>query len=982
MSNFDVMEAVRLAARTPYAMTRVGLDYLEARLNGVSVPDPMSPLIQQLEISSAQACIHIEESFATDRRRYLALARVMRDLYAHASDYDLVTRFSQPGSVNINFIYPKEEIVRQMVEVPSTKMRKVVIPRNTTIFVDNDLALINLYPIEIRQPVHKGVASDKAPLTIVYNTDLKTPLQTLDDNVVKWDTITDPSGREYLNIRAHMLQLKRVSNIDSLEGDALNFDYNRPIEDKFHFARVFWSADGKVWNEFAITHNEFIYDVRVPTVIITVEENIVNFRIPPVYINSGKIPAGASIRTDMYLTYGEFSKDLSTLQAKSFSVDYPADIDDPTLERYSAPIRQLEHSIYSTESVDGGANGMSFNQMYQIIGNNANNVEIPITSAQIVTRLNNIGFDVIRNRDDLTDRVYLASKTLQPSPKSAFRSAISSGILSLETTLDSLVQYPGVWDNNKRVTISPDTLFKINEGILSILPGEQYPDKVAKTTENLINLINSGYYVFSPFHYVLDTNSDNFDLRAYYLQEPKQLSREFLSENKTTQLEISTTQFSIDRTPTGYCLTVMALVGANFKDLKPEQYFAQLGFIPDGESNYAYLNGRFAGSLNNKGADYYVWKFDFETTFDLDEKDNLIVKNFSIFTSEKRDLPLPMNTVFTLTYSVTDYLIDGLEHSDVDSYLGKALLPQDIYGVSVEKVEIVLGKALNSFWANHRSLGGNYEIKRYPEDVLGWYEKDEYATDPTTGKRIFEIVDGKVQFTLLHHKGDPIMGPDGKQTILFYKGAPILDENNNVQPISDRPVLRRIDLFMVDGVYYYANDASSIADVKYVPTSIVDEYIHRLETTMNNRKLEKTLIYMYPKKTIGAVSVLVDDAVNVSIQALLSFVVTIYATDDGYNDMDFQRSFENVISQTISNVLKNRTVSSSAIIAQINQNADERICGFDLKIYSGSKEVVTATMVDDSYRASIRRLAALGDDGKIIVKEDIKFQWDNHLPTE
>lgn len=978
MADFDILQRTRLAVRNPWAFVQTGIDYVEYRLNGQVVPDPLSPMVQQLEISSAQTCTHIEESLAGDRRNYSVLARTMRDLYANASDYDMADRWSQPGGVNMHVMFPREELVNSMVTVPGSQLRKVVIPRNTEIIIDNQTSLILLHPIEIRQPVHKGITNTKAPLMIVSNTDLKSPLLSLNDNVVDWFSTRSPEGREFLDITMEMLQLKRTVTKDSIEGGT--YVFNRPYDDFFHNTRVFFGSDIGGWTEFAITYSEFIYQATKPTVIVTVEENVVNYRIPPVYINNGRVPEGTGIRFDVYSTKGPVNRDLSTLQAASFKTNWTEDLDDSSLEPYSAPIRNIEYTLYSDKQLTGGSLGLTFNQMWEMIINNVSIIDVPITPAQIESRLSTLGFDVIKNRDDLTDRVYLASKTLMPDNASTFTSAPSCGVLALQTKIDDLVNYPGVHNNGNRVTISPATLFRINDGILSLVEEDKYPNKLANTTETLVNTINSAHYAFSPLHYVLDVNDDNFDLRPYRLENPKQTTREFVHENETTQLEISTTAFEIERTDDGYLLTIVAQVGANWQALDPAKRFAQVGFIPYGEVNYAYLNGSYKGRIEQNNVVYDAWEFPIHCTFDLDRNDNLIVDNFAIFTAVPRSLPMPLSSEFILTYSVTDYIVDGLDFSDVDGYLGKPLLPSDIYGVTVEKVGIELGVALKSLWANRRSLGGATEFKKYAQDVMAVWEEDEFEIDPISKARKFTIDSkGNVQFTKLHAKGDPVM-VEGKQKVLHPKDSLIIDPATDQPiPISERPILRLAEMFFVDGVYYYANDNVSKTDLLFLVDSIIDTYIPSLET-LSKRKLEKTKIYLYPKKTLSKIPVLIDDAVEVTIQSQLSFQFVLYATETGYRDEEFRGMVESVCNSAISAVLKNRTVSTSAITTKISSNVDDRLAGFKLTMISDKKEVTTFTTSDDSYRSTVRRLAALGDDGKIVVKEDIKFEWDLHLP--
>jgi hypothetical protein len=117
----------------------------------------------------------------------------------------------------------------------------------------------------------------------------------------------------------------------------------------------------------------------------------------------------------------------------------------------------------------------------------------------------------------------------------------------LSTTLSKLSSSATVKNNNRRITILPETLYKLTEGVIEVVSDEEMAKIKNYNIDQVASLINSGTYMYSPFHYVLDVNDNVFDSRAYYLDSPVIKSRSFIAENETTAIEVSTGSYSIEK---------------------------------------------------------------------------------------------------------------------------------------------------------------------------------------------------------------------------------------------------------------------------------------------------------------------------------------------------------------------------------------------------------------------------------------------------
>lgn len=963
MDTLDLPALLEQAIRNPAGLQRVAIDYIQSRLDGDTIPDPLAPLVQLLEIASAQTVVGMNQSLALDRERYALLAATTRDLYKVMSDKDYMNRFAMPSKAPLYLWLDRDLAISLMEPVGTTGVRKLTIPRYTTFTILNEYSFTLLYPIEIRQ-----INSDS--LQVVYNTDILSPLQTLGDNVIPWYNSVDAEGTRRIRLDIEVLQLKRTfSYFQTLDGAANNF--SMLFDDQYFYARVFRKV-GKTWVDMRTTHTEQMHDARYPTAFLKVDTGAVNIVIPPIYFANGMVTD--EIRVDIYTTRGALEVPISQIDPSKYNWDFGDDLDDPSQAAYWKGLPNLSMTVFSDGLIHGGSDGMDFETLREVVISRATNIDTPIMPGQVAAKLQLNGYGVMTGRDDLTTRIFYATRPSPSNPASKFPVPISSGIVTMQNSMEFLSGMPGVYDNGNRMTISPKMLMVVSKGVTTVVAAENYPEVIATTTDNLISQVNSLDYIYTPFHYVLDASGDNFQVRAYYLENPILKLREFLSENQKAGFSVSTQAFSISRTTTGYQLLVNCLPSTAYEKLTQSQVHLQLGFIPAGESEIAYQNGTLLGIING----VWTWQFLFDTKFDLTLTDDLIVQNFFMFTTDRRETNLPLTTRFLLIHSITDFTESVIPESDVDSYVGRFLLQGDANGIQLEAITLELGTPLTNLWRGNRTVGGSRVFLTYDEDVLDTYSSDVYVLNPSTGKPDFTIVDGKIQYQLLHRKGDPKMGSDGKQLIKFYKGQVKVDPiTEEPVVVSERPTLRILDLFVMDGRYFYANDETSLADRKYLPDRIADTYLPAIMDIVG-KGFERTAFSFFPRTTIGEINVIVDDSRSVMISSRLSLTVKTYLTDLVYNSTEYKTKIESMISSVINRMLMPETVSILDIMAQLRAECDEDVKGIELQMMSGGEEVNTFSAGDESVRSSIGRLLVLRDDGSLGLKEDITFSHLRH----
>lgn len=962
MSDYDIEAQIALAATNPESFARVGLDFLSFRLNGDVLPDVNNPLVDLLTITSTQAAEHIQQALALDRRHYPVLAATFADLYGHMSDADYLDRFADPGMVTVQYIVELDSITNAMVEVTSAGLKKVVIPRYTEIIPGGEYTLTLLYPIEIRQLPHDG-------LQVVYNTDLSSPIQALSDNLLTYRYITDQNLTKYLQIDIPLYQLARTKNIEEIITAKSRFAF--PFTDSYFYCRVFQGTSG-AWVEMETTHSQQVYSATTPTAVLQVGDGVLNVTIPPIYFTNSSV--SGNLRVDIYTTRGNVVKDLTNFDPATYRLTWGTDDDDVALQNYSASVPNLPYAVSSVDILEGGTNGLDFATQRERVIDNATPSQLkqPITPAQVKAKLSRLGFDIVLAQDDLTVRMYLATASLPASIDSRFTSGVGVAVASIQTTMASMVQVKGVNDNGDRITVTPDVLFNYASGVLSLVDDNARPDVTNLTPDTLVNALNLGSYAYTPFHYVLDTTANDFAFRAYYLTSPVQTSRRFVQDNATLLIEVNTSGFDIQKTATGYRLTVTITGGSSYTDLTDDQRYLQLAFTPPGETDYAYLNGTFMGITGTTA----VWTFDILSDFDLDTDDQLIVKNFAMYDNGPTNFALPLDTEFLLLNIVANYTQGGYVQTSMDALLGMSLLPSDAKGLSQEFVTIKLGTPLTNLWRGARTLAGSYVYQTWANDVFDYYTADEYVLDANGVPEYVTNPDGSITLTILHAKGSPKLNADGSQKILHEKGSPVLDTNGQPVAVSPRPVTRILDFFVMDGNYFYANNEQDVADATYVATNIADTMLPKIQSLP---VLEKTDIYLYPKKSVGSIAVVIDDGVDKNINSALSFGLKFFLSGTAFRDESYRQALMTSSSATLNAGVKLAVVSVSKLTDMLYDaiNNDDNVTGFELTMFSDGAAISTFTVSDSSVQASVGRLIQYGDDGKFKIIENIDYVWKN-----
>lgn len=949
----------------PSNIQRTILDYLDEITNGtVDIVDPTNPFVFLLESSSVNTALAINENVINLRKQYPSLSLTEEEIYLHMSDKDFVNRFAVPASANFTFMIKVNDILQKAVYDTSENCFKVVMPRDTQVTIEN-LVFTLQYPIEIKR-FNNGVVQ------ITRDADIPSPLQTLTGNIVDYTVRRDLDNTDWVVFHLPIQQFKITSNYFTTQ-ETVTFSQNIVFEDQYYYARVYQRNNNTLnqWVELNTTHTDQVFDNYSPTAVLKVFSNYLNISIPSIYLTNNAI--SGDIRIDIYTTKGDITLNLSNYKLVSFGTRLVAINEERDFTPYVKAMAETGHVVFSSETISGGTNGIDFNTLRErVIFNSVGDRQLPITNIQLEAHVNNQGFDLIKNVDVVTNRLFLATKKLPRPINTKLLTSASIGISTFVTNINYLKTLNTVTNNDVRLTLLSKNLYLNNNGIIKILTENEINAIKVLPKPAMVSEINSKQYLYTPFYYVLDSSQREFELRAYHLDQPIAKDISFLKQNETLQLIVNTESYKLEKIPTGYRLIIVTKSGNFYKQVADNLVNVQLAFYPIGESNLAYING----VLLNKTTDgERIYSFDIETNHDIDSNDRLCITNSKMFNNENIKTWINLNGVFNILHT-TSSINNGFIADNTDTLVGKFLLPNGSVGNTHEKINLILGYSLKNLWSRSRTLVSGLEYETYPTDVAMVYTQEVYATDPVTGSIFSVNGTGDLVYNILHHVGDPVLDINNQPVFKHRRGDVVLDTNGNPLLLSELKTDKEIDLLHVDGKYYFADDESFI-EYKNELSAVINTWITSDIKSIQDILLEQTKIFFYPKTTLGLVKVYPDNITESNIKAEQSFTLDLYVKDKIYKDNNIRQELINDVVTILDDYIDRMTINITELILILKERFSDTVESIDIRGLGGSNNYQVITLAQEHNRLCLKKKIVLQEDNSLIIKEDVTVNFYN-----
>lgn len=965
MDRNEFQNSISILNRDPIHMQRMMIEQIEkayGKEGGVfDTTTPLTHLVQMTAEITASFC---DSTKTIARRQYPSLAVTPDDLAHHMADEDYVGRFAIPSTAPITIMMRMDEIMTKMVDT-GNNTSKLVIPAGSTVTVTDTDVFTFTHPVEIRKLTHGG-------LTCLYDNSDPSPFHDLTTNQVRWDitplhgdTHDERQGIDYLLLRVDLLQYKTKSKLVPVSA-AMSFQETIAFEDQYFHTRV-WNSVGGKWVEMATTHSDYVYDPLRPTAVLSVANGKVKVTIPPIYLTNQAVQEEVLI--EIYTTKGDHTVVMSGMDSSEFILEL-ARTRDPDQSKYVAPLQAVqERFVFSEGYTQGGRNAMTFLELRERVMNNSMGPQsIPITTMQAQAKLSRMGYDIVTRTDVVTRRVFAASRPL-PKPTIGLRAPMNIAVPRWTIQLSTLENEPSVYYNGDRATITPKTLFKYQNGRVSLVTQSTIDAITSLPTDSLIEHLDNNQYMYTPYYYVLDQSGDVFRNRVYDFGEPKFDSVVFRSENDTLAIWASVQGRRVERTDNGWRVAITTKSGNGFKEMADVDIVGQLAFRPRSEGQRVYVNHtEIIRDKNNE----IIFIFDLVTNYDVTEDNLVVLSNFRMGSEDHRDQLVELDQSYDFFIAITNPRLPNQKSSSIDQLIGRGILDGDWMGYYHESFVIEIGTPLTSIWSRSRPVVSQQEYRRYDRDVYLVYEKDEYERD-ANGELVYSIDNGKPKLRLIHAKGDQVLDGNGNPIVLHERGSLMLADGAPIL-VEDRNLLQEIDLTLFDGLYWFATAQS---DIDY-RNNVADTMVRWIVDDLNPIKkvlLDATDIYFRPKETMGNVAVIIGENDRTTMEATRSIFVTYYISKTVYRDSRLREAIVDMTSQVLSEALTKPVVTISGIVSDLHTTIGSDVIEVKVEGFEGQSVI---TMLDDSSRLSVGKRAIALPDGSITIQEDITVNFVLH----
>ena len=699
------------------------LNVLELCLNGYDIVDATNPFIFLMEASATCTAAAISASESSVRKQYPLLAQTASDLYNHMSDNDFVGIYATGATGTVEIMLPYSQVLTNGVYLNnSTNVQTVTIPRDTQISVNGINLGIN-YPININ--VLEGTIVET-----VYDTTITSPLAKVSANLLVNTTIIYQNTK-YLKITVPVTQYTNASYIYPIN-PITNFSKTITFSntDSYYYTRVYINNGNNKWTEVQTTYSPFVYDISIVTFLLSVVDNTLTVTLPTIYQTNNI--GGTSVRIDLFTCIGVLDVDLSQVAISSFSAKWQ-DFDTLNPNPGTIPLSSINDIyIFATDVLTGGSNASTLEQIRQNVIYHTNSTVAPVRLTDVNIGLSKLGYSVQKIIDSVTDRVFIASKGLPNIINNGLNITplitnfivsfnLSGGLIGGGYTQSLIVQ------NNSRTTITPNTIYNNVNGNVTILSDSQLTTLNSLTPTQLVNTLNTNYYYYSPFHYIIDYTQSVLTVRPYYLQNPIVYGSNSIAFNTVRNYNISTLTSNITLSGNQYILTLTASVPSNITGV-----ICQLAYVDAVSGTTLYLNT----SSSSVGANGAYFTFTLNTTFDVNQNNQLEITGMMNTLNSSASVYVDLEAVFNVFYLVTGSNT-GLTTTFDNLYFISSGMPS-VIGATYETITTNFGSYLANLYCYNTEILSPLNYQTYSTKVYATYTENVYATD-TNGNYEFTV---------------------------------------------------------------------------------------------------------------------------------------------------------------------------------------------------------------------------------------------------
>lgn len=965
-------EMINLRANPDMALRRLINTYERRKDNETTIVDASNAFVFLLECGVAEMSASMLHAESLHRAMYPKLANTQEEIYPHMKTADFAKRFALPAA-DTEFIalLSKGEIMSLAVYDEINNVRKIVIPKHTVITVGGTPFSIH-YPIEIRVMENGGI-------TCLWDIDGVDELKLLPTNVIEHDIYREATSQdEFLRLffKADQFYVTQYF-VEVMASTGTHARFN--FLDDFWYCKVFNLSSNGNWEQIETTHSEQTYPEDKLTAVLKVVDNVLDVSIPTIYEDTPLL--GKKLKVHVYTTKGKMYHNLADEPAQMYNVTFRdlTGSQGAVLDKFSAPLEVLTlFSVVSTDYADGGRGALTTEELKERVIHRTDSKQVPVTPPQLEVAMSDKGYTIVPVVDNLTDRVLVCYSDMPKPEKAMSKDAAGTMVATTMLQMDDIRNLDTVVSNTDSLTILPETLYRIDNDQISIVSDLERKRLDSLSVTEVMNEANAAQYLYTPYHYVLDTSHDTFSCKGYYLDAPKVNSRYFITNNTTVPEYFSSVGYELTKTDKGYRIKMVTQMSERLFKMNPNLLHTQLAFTPPGEITRAYANGLYIGVT---AANQRVYQFDIETSYVIDRQDLMYLNNFRMSKDDVVSHGTELAQVFDMFLLCSDASIrraPNFANSEIDVIVGSDFLPKDAVALSHESLTINFGTQLGELSTQSRTLNVGARYRTYATDVPWTYTEDKYEMDPDTGMEKIYFQDGKAVMNKLHSKGDIIYEDDGvTPSIRYHAGTTMKDEMGKPIPLGDGGLIRHCEMMFVDGKYRYATEPAIQQYRKQLAESIVRSIENDIKTG-HAEMLGRTKLYLAPRRTMGKAMAISDSSIDSYIDLEQTIKVDYWLTQNNHDNLELRQAIVETTREIIVTELKSNTVTIDGMLEKLRNRIGSDIIGCRIYPLAGDLQMTTVTLRDKSVNLSTKKRLELQADGISVVREAIDVNFIRH----
>ncbi len=929
----NIKEELELYKLDPGKSMRALVDTIEAISDGELVlVDPTNPFVMSLEATAVTTANAIQESNVLFRRSYPSLSTEPEDLFHHMADAEEYGIFATPSETILRFMVNKQELITYGIRNEEQNTYEIVIPSETVVTVSNtQLTTLN--------QIHILLAGN---VSYVENSVGKTEASESGIGNLNSKTISDNNGIEWIVFDTLVKQVS-VESHEELLLRAVHFSKEYELEDKYYTCEIAMKSilTNNEWEILRTSHSDIIFDPEVPTIAIRYLNNKLRVTIPRTYLMSKKIEG--ELRITIYTTKGDI-----TLPLNKFGIDdFTTDLGPSGQSFLSLPVDNITILAFGRHTLDSGSNNRTMTEMRdKIVTHSTGLLDIPITEYEIIEKGRLKGYNVIKVLDLVTERNYVASKNFTKVVAEDIETVPEGFMNTVRLFIPEINNDEHFLQIGDGLVITSNTIFKNENGIMTILPIDEEVSLINLSNTQLIMKVTEADLFFTPFYYMLDKKDTVFNTRIYDLDSPRLEDLVIVNKNTSEGPSVNVDRFVVSKHSLGYEVTFTLIVNSGLSDTDVEGFYIQLKLPIENSDEGIFYH------LSKDDNNFYTVVI--ETDHYVDDCNKININNGDCLLS---DVSCKIHADVEIIIYTEELFETALPYDPTNELLFHNF--PTVTALTKQKITLIFGDHLEYLWDNVNLNYSSRKFLSYNNDQFAYYDEDIYERNPETGE-IFTLTDETgdgfletIDYNILHNKGDQMFDELGDPIYIHREGELIKDENNNFIIDLDAGLERYLDVYMLEYDYRASGKVDHRVSINTAIQNLKSWLLIDL-VTLNEEILEQTTIYYRPPKSIRNNKILKDQIVY-SIPHRVSPVITIYEQGQELLNAYGITQIRSIIGKIIHSYLSRLTWTLSDIKSEIIETLlGGTIKGIRIEGLSYFDQEITKTS-DETNRISIKK---------------------------